>query len=120
MAACADGTKKRRRLSVDDRRAHACRADGANALSVPATRHADGKGGTNAMSLLDSIVGAELVVVDEDHRLVYAWFGGRGVNVYDEDGNDVDAFTMGGTVTNIEPWLVRAAINRVRASKSEE
>ena len=71
------------------------------------------------MSLLDSIVDAHLTVADEEHRLVYAWFGGAGVNVYDEDGNEVHYFTIGGKATKLTPALVRAAISRVRASTSE-
>jgi len=66
------------------------------------------------MSLLDAIAGAELTVVDEDHRLVFAWFGGSGVNVYDDDGNEVYYFTMGGT-SKLSPTAVRAAIKRVMA-----
>ena len=69
------------------------------------------------MSLLDQLVDAEIIVVDEEHRLVYAWFGGAGVNVYDEGGNEVHYFTIGGTAARLTPSTVRAAIERVRASE---
>jgi hypothetical protein len=68
------------------------------------------------MSLLDELVGARLVVVDEEQRLAYAWFGGAGVNVYDEDGREVHYFTIGsGRSGRLTPAMVRAAIDRVRA-----
>jgi len=44
------------------------------------------------MSLLRSLEGAELVVVDD--ALIYVWFGGSGVNVYNEDGDEVDYFSI--------------------------
>ena len=70
------------------------------------------------MSLLDSLAGAELLVVDEDNRLVYAWFGGAGVNVYDEHGNEIHYFTIGsGSGRNPTPSMVRAAIKEVRAAE---
>ena len=69
------------------------------------------------MSLLDELVGARIVVVDEDHRLAYAWFGGAGVNVYDENGYEVHYFTIGGSASRPTPSTVRAAIERVRASE---
>jgi hypothetical protein len=67
------------------------------------------------VALLDALAGAELIVVDEDTRLVYAWFGGAGVNVYDEDGRELHYFTVG-TGNGRKPTLamVRAAIERVR------
>jgi hypothetical protein len=68
------------------------------------------------MSLLDALSGAEVLVVDEDQRLAYAWFGGMGVNVYDETGREVHYFTVG-TPDGRKPTpkMVRAAIERVRA-----
>jgi hypothetical protein len=69
------------------------------------------------VSLLDQLVDARLIVVDEEHRLVYAWFGGAGVNVYDEHGNEVHYFTVGGTSSRLTPSTVRSAIERVRASE---
>jgi DNA-directed RNA polymerase specialized sigma24 family protein len=70
------------------------------------------------MSLLDEIVDAEVVVVDAERRLVFAWYGGAGVNVYDEDGTEVDSFTVGGSSP---PTVrrVRAAIERVIAHREE-
>jgi hypothetical protein len=66
------------------------------------------------MSLLDAIADAELTVVDEEQRVVFAWFGGAGVNVYDEDGEEVYYFTIGGA-SKLSPITVRAAIRRVMA-----
>jgi hypothetical protein len=69
------------------------------------------------MSLLDQLDGAELVVLDEERRLLYAWFGGTGVNVYDEEGNEVHYFTIGTSAPRVSPALARAAIARVRAGE---
>ena len=70
------------------------------------------------MSLIDSLSGAELIDVDEEHRLVYAWFGGAGVNVYDEHGNEIHYFTIGsGFSRKPTPNMVRAAIKEVRAAE---
>jgi hypothetical protein len=68
------------------------------------------------MSLLDELDGVELLVVDQEQRLAYAWFGGAGVNVYDESGREVHYFTVG-TPDGRKPTprMVRAAIERVRA-----
>jgi hypothetical protein len=68
------------------------------------------------MSLIDALDGAQLVVVDQDRRLAYVWFGGSGVNVFDGVGDEVHYFTIGGTASKLTPALVRAAIDRVRAS----
>jgi len=70
------------------------------------------------MSLLDSLSGAELIDVDEENRLVYAWFGGAGVNVYDEHGNEIHYFTIGsGAGRKPTPSMVRAAVKEVRAAE---
>jgi hypothetical protein len=69
------------------------------------------------VSLLDALAGALLIIVDDDQRLLYAWFGGAGVNVYDEDGEEIHYFTVstpdGRPPT---PSMVRSAIARVRAA----
>jgi len=39
--------------------------------------------------------GARLVKYDPDCDLLYAWFGGHGVHVYDESGAEVDYWTCG-------------------------
>jgi hypothetical protein len=70
------------------------------------------------VSLLDALTGARLTVVDEDQRVVFAWFGGHGVNVYDEDGTEVHYFTIGGA-DRVTPTVVRAAIERVRRSDGQ-
>ena len=73
------------------------------------------------MALLDSIVDAVITVIDEEHRLAFSWFGGAGVNVYDEDGREVHYFTIwtkgGGKPT---PRAVRAAIERERLAVDDE
>ena len=70
------------------------------------------------MSLLDEIDGALLTVVDREARLVYAWFGGAGVNIYNEDGVEVDYFTIGGP-GKLTPARVRSVIERVMASPDD-
>jgi hypothetical protein len=70
------------------------------------------------MGLLDELEGVQLTVVDTDSRLVYAWFGGAGVNIYDEDGVEVDYFTVGGS-GKFTPAKVRAAIDRMIAYHRE-
>jgi len=73
------------------------------------------------MALLDSIVDAQLTVVDEEHRVVFSWFGGSGVNVYDEDGREVDYFSIAtGRSGKLTPKAVRAAIERVRRAANDD
>ena len=71
------------------------------------------------MSLINAIDGAQLTIADEDMQLVFAWFGGAGVNVYDEDGREVHYFSIGSS-GRITPAIVRAAIARVRSSMRDE
>jgi hypothetical protein len=71
------------------------------------------------MSLLDELDGAQLVVIDKDRQLAFAWFGGQGVNVYDEDGRELDYFTVGSSTGKLTPALVRAAIDRMRMTLDE-
>jgi hypothetical protein len=72
------------------------------------------------VSLLDVIAGSEVAVVDVENRLLYAWFGhGAGVNIYDEDGNEVDYFTVGGDAKPTER-NVRRAIASVIADRERE
>jgi hypothetical protein len=70
------------------------------------------------MSLLRSLEGAELIVVDDE--LVYAWFGGNGVNVYNEAGDEVDYFSISSRTGRLSPSAVRAAIERVRQEAVED
>jgi len=73
------------------------------------------------MALLDSIVDAQLIVVDEEHRVVFSWFGSSGVNIYDEDGREVDYFTIfTGKSAKPTPRAVRAAIERVRRAADDD
>jgi len=67
------------------------------------------------MSLLHAIEGAQMVLIDGEHELVYAWFGGSGVNIYDADGREVDYFTIG-TSSKLTPARVRTVIARVMSS----
>jgi hypothetical protein len=71
------------------------------------------------MSLIDRLDGARLVVVDEDFRVAYAWFGGAGVNVYDEDGKEIYYFTVGadGPLT---PEIVQRSIRGVIEAEHSE
>lgn len=71
------------------------------------------------MSLLDAIDGAELAIVEPEYRLVFAWFGGHGVNIYREDGVEVDYFTMGGA-RKPTPAAVRTAIREHIAEMMSE
>lgn len=71
------------------------------------------------MSLLDELDGAQLTVVDTENRVIYAWFGGAGVNIYDESGVEVDYFTIENS-GKLTPALVRAAIDRVMSYRDEE
>jgi hypothetical protein len=70
------------------------------------------------VALIDQIDGALLAIVDGNQRLVYAWFGGAGVNVYDEDGREVHYFTVGG-VSRVTAANVRSAIKRMIAEDGE-
>jgi hypothetical protein len=70
------------------------------------------------VALIDEIDGALLAIVDGNQRLVYAWFGGSGVNVYDEDGREVHYFTVGG-VSRVTAANVRSAIKRMIAEDGE-
>lgn len=65
------------------------------------------------MSLLDELINVQLVVIDDDLRLAFCWFGGHAINVYAEDGTEVDYVTID-TVKRPTPQQVRAAIARIR------
>ena len=62
--------------------------------------------------LLTAIADAELTIVDEKRRLVFAWFGGEHVHVFDADGDQVHRFT----VRDTSEASIRAAVDRVRHS----
>ena len=72
------------------------------------------------MSLIDCLDGVHLVVFDDERRLLYAWFGGTGVNVFDEDGNEIHFFNIGTSAPRVSTAVARAAIARVRASEHAE
>lgn len=44
-------------------------------------------------SLAEELHGAKVVHYDPETGLVYAWFGGTYVNIYDDDGYEVDVFS---------------------------
>ena len=73
------------------------------------------------MALIDQIdFGALLAIVDPDQRLVYAWFGGAGVNVYDEQGGEVRHFTSyRRRRVGVSAASVRSAIKRMIAEDGE-
>ena len=58
-------------------------------------------------SLAETLNGAKLVKFDENSGLVYAWFGGTGVNIYDETGREVDyfSFSQGRNIEDIESLI---------------
>ncbi len=76
---------------------------------------------TRSESLLDTLDGAELIVVDHDRLLMFVWYGSAGVNILDEDGNLLDHFSIG---TAFERKLtiqeVRRVIERYRAQMNED
>jgi alkanesulfonate monooxygenase SsuD/methylene tetrahydromethanopterin reductase-like flavin-dependent oxidoreductase (luciferase family) len=67
----------------------------------------------------DELDGARLAVVDPAAHVVYVWFGGQGVNVYDEHGREVDYFSLGGA-SRPSVAQVRAAIARAMAETEVE
>jgi hypothetical protein len=46
------------------------------------------------MSLLSELDGAELVVADEALGILFAWYGGAGVQILNERGDVLDAFSI--------------------------
>lgn len=47
------------------------------------------------MSLGEQLDGAQLVRHDEELELTFAWFGGHGVHVYRDNGDEVEFFSIG-------------------------
>ena len=72
------------------------------------------------MSLLEGIAGAKVVVVDVERRVVYAWFGGAGVNVYDEDGNEVHYFTIGADAPLTREIVERSIRGAIAAEDADD
>lgn len=73
------------------------------------------------MSLWRALNGAELVIGDEDLGLVFIWYGGAQVNIYDERFREVDMFSMGEAFNRkLTPRQVRAAINAQRIEIKKE
>jgi hypothetical protein len=71
------------------------------------------------MSLLDELEDARVTVVEPSERVIYAWFGGGGVNVYSEDGAELDYFTIGTRAQKLTHNIVRKAIERFIRYKRE-
>ena len=46
------------------------------------------------MSLLSDLDDAELVVADEDLGVMFVWFGGPGVRIFNERGDIIDYFSI--------------------------
>jgi hypothetical protein len=46
------------------------------------------------MSLLSDLDDAELVVSDEDLGVMFVWFGGPGVRIFNERGDVIDYFSI--------------------------
>ena len=55
------------------------------------------------MTLGEQLDGAKLVRYDEETELTFSWFGGHGVHVYDESGQEVDFFSVGDFAENDVP-----------------
>jgi hypothetical protein len=68
---------------------------------------------TRLMAELDD---ARLVKFDPDEDLLFAWFGGHGVHVYDETGTEVDYWTCGDFSQNSasEADVLASMLNRLR------
>lgn len=47
------------------------------------------------MSLGEQLDGAQLVRYDAESELTFAWFGGHGVHVYRDSGDEVEFFSIG-------------------------
>lgn len=62
--------------------------------------------------LFSAIADATLTIVDEKRRVVFAWFGGDHVRVFDADGDEVHRFK----VRDTSDAAIRAAVERVRYS----
>jgi hypothetical protein len=72
------------------------------------------------VSLIDELEGVQMAIVDRDRQLVYCWYGGTGVNVYDTDGREVDYFSLnGGSTGRPSPEVVRAAIEATIAEADD-
>ena len=54
-------------------------------------------------SLMESLSGAEYVEHAPEQGLAYVWFGGSMINIYTEDGQEVDVWTMGGIDPDTKP-----------------
>lgn len=73
------------------------------------------------MSLLSELDGAELVVADEVIGLLFVWYGGATVNILDEEGNVLDAFSMStGFERKLTAHDVYAAIQAHRQEMDED
>jgi hypothetical protein len=67
------------------------------------------------MALLDVLVGAKIVVADDDLRLVFAWYGDRSIYVFKEAGTVANYIIVGppsGPMPTVS--AVRAAIKRLQ------
>jgi hypothetical protein len=65
------------------------------------------------VSLLDRLEDVRIVVVDRGRRILFAWFGGHGVHIFDQHGREVDLFTVGDFAKDeAEPRDVLHGINR--------
>jgi hypothetical protein len=69
------------------------------------------------MSLLHELDGAELVVTDEDLGLAFVWYGGATVQILDEEGRALDAFSI---ATAFERKLTTREVRRTIAAYRAE
>jgi hypothetical protein len=81
------------------------------------------------MSLATTLNGARFVRHDPDTCVVFAWFGGHGVNVYSDDGQELDhwnvgnlaqeAAEIGDVISSIDAWLAHMYGDRSSRPQSD-
>ncbi len=73
------------------------------------------------MSLFSELDGARLVVTDEERGLLFVWHGGTIVNILDENGRALDAFSMSAShERTLDIYDVSAAIEAHRQALQED
>jgi hypothetical protein len=73
------------------------------------------------MSLLSQLDGAQLVIADDELRLLFVWFGGAYIQVLDESGETRDTFSISkGFERPLTLLEVRAVIEAHRAELHHE
>ena len=70
------------------------------------------------MSCVESFDGALMVAVDKERELAFAWFGGHGIHVYNDEGEEVHYFTMG--AEHLDAETAEASARALIATWDEE